>query len=186
MKTFLTTEHTEYTERAIRNYELEITNNKCRLLRRNFWERQPWSHATARKPLAPPEAGKHLAGIFFNVAQARRLYHILLIKHAGKLPAIRECNSIYQPVKNICGQSLTSLKKTVIFALTIPAKPLTSGHAQIGGLLFFINHICCPCFFNNRCDFNISIPAAPLLCEIRWVFLFGLWLFSKSKVYFFS
>ena len=77
MKTILTTEHTEYTERAIANYELEITTDKCSLIRRNFWERQPWS------PLAPPEAGKHLAGIYFNVAQARRLYHTLLLWNIG-------------------------------------------------------------------------------------------------------
>ena len=105
-------------QKSIRNYELEITNDKCSLLRRIFLERQ------------------HLAGIYFNVAQAsclcfpERLARFL--KKTVELPD--DTKSMSQFNRRL----LTFREEESIFALTIPAKPMTFSHAQIGGLLFFI------------------------------------------------
>ena len=105
-------------QKSIRNYELEITNNKCRLLRRNFWERQ------------------HLAGFYSNVAQASCLCFpgrlARFLKKTVELPD--DTKSMNQFDRRL----LIFREEEPMFAVTIPAKPLALRHAQIGGLLFFI------------------------------------------------
>ena len=86
-------------------------------------------------------------------------------------------------VDKIFWKPLISFKRAVISASIIPAKPLASGHAQIGGLLFFINHICTPCFFYNQGNFNTSITAAPLLCMRNSVGFFIWDLISLETIY---